>query len=132
MFKLTQNNGARAYLDGSPISNLSHWSDVDTRYTSLVRVPAGNHTVKVEYYENAGPAALDFLWSLYLSCPGSPSPSSGQTLVAPDSVLSWAGDADTIYPVKYTVYLNRSTAGWTNPTTAVCTGTSADLLRPPG
>ena len=131
-FKLEQNNGAIAYLDGSPIPNLSHWSDVDTRYTSLIRVPAGNHSLRVDYYENTGPADVGFSWSLCLACPGSPSPSSGQNLVAPDSVLKWTGDPNNIYPVKYTVYLNRATGGWINPTTAICSGTSATFCDPPG
>ena len=133
LFKLTQNNGARAYMDGAPIGNLSHWTDVDARYTSLVRVPAGNHTLRVDYYENAGPATLGFSWSLYLACAGSPSPAQGQTMVAPDSNLSWTGDPESIYPVKYTVYLNRSTTGGAiNPTTAICTGISATSCDPPG
>jgi hypothetical protein len=45
----------RVYLDGALV--IDQWKDQSaSTYTASRAVPAGNHEVKVEYYENGGDA----------------------------------------------------------------------------
>jgi hypothetical protein len=54
-FTATADDGVRVYLDGTLIIN--QWRDQSpTTYTVSRQVTAGNHEVRMEYYENAGGA----------------------------------------------------------------------------
>jgi glucose/arabinose dehydrogenase len=54
-FTATADDGVRVYLDGTLIIN--QWRDQSpTTYTATRQVTAGNHEVRMEYYENAGGA----------------------------------------------------------------------------
>ena len=54
-FTATADDGMRVYLDGALV--IDQWKDQSaTTYTASRTVTAGNHEVKVEYYENGGDA----------------------------------------------------------------------------
>jgi glucose/arabinose dehydrogenase/PKD repeat protein len=54
-FTATADDGVRVYLDGTLVIN--QWRDQSpTTYTASRQVTAGNHELKVEYYENGGGA----------------------------------------------------------------------------
>jgi hypothetical protein len=54
-FTATADDGVRVYLDGTLV--IDQWKDQSaTTYTAPRTVTAGNHEVKVEYYENGGDA----------------------------------------------------------------------------
>jgi hypothetical protein len=54
-FTATADDGVRVYLDGTLV--IDQWQDQSaTTYTASRTVTAGNHEVKVEYYENGGDA----------------------------------------------------------------------------
>ncbi len=59
-FSLTVNDGARVYVDGRVV--IDAWSDRATSavFTSNIPMTLGGHVITVEYYENAGPAAVKF------------------------------------------------------------------------
>jgi Subtilase family/PA14 domain len=58
-FNTEADDGARVFLDG--VNILDDWSDhAANKKTSVVRVPAGTHELKVEYYENTGDSLFNF------------------------------------------------------------------------
>jgi LysM repeat protein len=61
-FKATVDDGVRVWVDSNLIIDQWHLSPPAT-YTVDVDVPAGNHTLKVEYFENNGSATLKLLWT---------------------------------------------------------------------
>jgi hypothetical protein len=57
-FTATADDGIRVYLDGTLV--IDQWKDQSaTTYTASRTVTAGNHEVKVEYYENGGDAVAN-------------------------------------------------------------------------
>jgi PA14 domain/Peptidase family M23 len=60
-FTVTSDDGVRVWVDGT--LSLDKWIDQGpTTYTFDVALAAGSHTVKAEYYENAGGASLSLSW----------------------------------------------------------------------
>jgi hypothetical protein len=67
-FNATTDDGIRFFIDGNPIlftttgkNSVSAWKDQPaTTYNVLVNMTAGTHTIKVEFYENAGQAVAKF------------------------------------------------------------------------
>jgi N-acetylmuramoyl-L-alanine amidase len=60
-FRATADDGVRVWLDGSLL--IDAWRDQGaTTYESTRQVSAGNHTIKMEYYENGGGALAAFAW----------------------------------------------------------------------
>jgi hypothetical protein len=58
---VTSDDGVRVWVDG--VLRLDKWIDQGpTTYTFDVALTAGSHTVKAEYYENAGGASLSLSW----------------------------------------------------------------------
>ena len=74
-FTVTVDDGARLYVDGS--LKLESWKDqAPTTYTVDVAVSAGNHTLRLDYYENAGGAVARLGWAKT----GGGGPTSGSKL----------------------------------------------------
>jgi hypothetical protein len=62
-FSVTSDDGVRLYVDGA--LKLDKWFDqAPTAYTVDVALAAGNHTLSMEYYENAGGALAKLSWQL--------------------------------------------------------------------
>jgi hypothetical protein len=60
-FTVTGDDGVRLYIDGT--LKLDKWFDQgSTTYTVDVPLTAGTHTLKLEYYENAGGAVAKLSW----------------------------------------------------------------------
>ncbi len=52
-YKITtiSDDGIRVYIDGTPVIN--QWNDHSTAtFEATLAIPAGEHTIRVEYYEN--------------------------------------------------------------------------------
>ena len=60
-FTATTDDGMRVWLDGQPV--IDKWFDQSAMtYTATVDVTAGDHEVKVEYYERGGLAVAQVAW----------------------------------------------------------------------
>jgi uncharacterized protein YgiM (DUF1202 family) len=60
-FNVLTDDGARVWLDGNLI--IDQWHDgAATTYSSDQGLGSGNHSLRVEYYENSGTARLRFWW----------------------------------------------------------------------
>jgi glucose/arabinose dehydrogenase len=60
-FTATTDDGMRIWLDGQPV--IDKWFDQGpTTYTATVDVTAGDHEVKVEFYEHTGTAVAQVSW----------------------------------------------------------------------
>jgi hypothetical protein len=60
-FTVTSDDGCRLYVDGQPI--FDKWFDQPpTTYEAEVSPSAGDHTIKMEYYEAAGGALASLSW----------------------------------------------------------------------
>ncbi|MXZ22610.1 MAG: hypothetical protein F4Y84_18770 [Caldilineaceae bacterium SB0665_bin_25] len=69
-FILRKDDGARVWVDGQLI--LDHWDDCcyDHTYTADLPLIAGDHTIRVEHYENEGEARINFRWERRGALPG--------------------------------------------------------------
>jgi hypothetical protein len=68
-FSVTGDDGVRLYVDGQ--LKIDKWFvQGATTYTTDVSLPAGNHEVKLEYFESGGPGVAFLSWTLVsgLSC----------------------------------------------------------------
>jgi hypothetical protein len=60
-FKVTSDDGARLYINGNLV--ISRWViQPATTISATVSLPAGNHTIRLEYYENTGLAEARLSW----------------------------------------------------------------------
>jgi hypothetical protein len=74
-FTVTADDGVRLYVDD--VLRLDRWIDQEaTTYTVDVDLTAGNHTIKMEYYENTGDTAARLFWELLSPCIGPVAPSN--------------------------------------------------------
>ncbi|MBO0861767.1 MAG: hypothetical protein J2P21_25420 [Chloracidobacterium sp.] len=62
-FSVTGDDGVKVYIDGQP--KIDKWVlQSPTTYTADVALPAGNHEVKLEYFEGGGTALAILSWTL--------------------------------------------------------------------
>ena len=62
-FSAFSDDGIRVYLNGQLIIN--QWADTqNTVFTANLSLSAGNHALRIEYYENLGDAKVQFWWEL--------------------------------------------------------------------
>lgn len=73
-FMAVSDDGVRVYVDSNLI--LSGWVDqAPTTYIANYSLSAGNHTIRVEYYENTGGAQVSLSWcNLASTCGITPTP----------------------------------------------------------
>ncbi len=62
-FSATADDGIRLWIDGNLV--IDEWHDADgTVYTFDIALNAGQHDIRLEYYQNAGRALLQLSWTL--------------------------------------------------------------------
>jgi hypothetical protein len=77
-FTLRADDGASMWVDGVQIINA--WSDGSLRdTTAYLTLSAGNHDLRIEYYEDSVVAAIYFFISTYTSATSTPTPTSTST-----------------------------------------------------
>jgi hypothetical protein len=87
-FNVTSDDGFRLYVDG--VLQMQAWIDQGpTPYTKNVALSAGNHAVKMEYYENKGGAVAKISWKLL-------STSTTLTGGEPKGAFGAGGQTDTV------------------------------------
>jgi glucose/arabinose dehydrogenase len=137
-FTATADDGIRVWVDGAPL--IDAWVDQGpTTYQATRSLTAGDHVVKVEYYENGGGAVARVSW-INTGGGGDTTPPDAPTGLDASVTgftvnLSWNATSDNVGVTKYN--LHRSTASGFTPSSgnriAQPTGTSyADAGRPPG
>jgi beta-glucosidase len=135
-FGATSDDGSRIYLDGKLIAD--NWGDhgVSTVKSSPVQLTAGEpHSLKVEYYENAGGASVSIGWT----APGLPDPSLQAAAAAAakaDAAVVVVGDSSSEGSDRKTLALPgneddliRAVAA-ANPRTVVVLRAGAPVLMP--
>ncbi|UQA59087.1 PA14 domain-containing protein [Polyangium aurulentum] len=116
-FSTTSDDGSRIYVDNNLVVN--HWSDHGpTALTGDVTLTAGNHRVKVEYYEATGGASAKVSWNLVAgSVPGTggiPSPPSGWVIDLNDDFNSiqwnnWKQQQNNVPLMHSVLWMNSGT-----------------------
>jgi glucose/arabinose dehydrogenase/PKD repeat protein len=93
-FTATADDGVRVYLDGTLV--IDQWKDQSaTTYTASRTVTAGNHELKVEYYENSGDAVARFSVTAANGAPTAVATASPTTGSAPLTVsFNGSGSSD--------------------------------------
>ena len=77
-FTTSTDDGVRLFIDGVPV--IDQWRDQGvTSYTESVDLEAGEHEIKMEYYEGAGGAIAKLSWDLD---PNQPSPPPADSYAA--------------------------------------------------
>lgn len=83
-FTATADDGIRVYVDGVAI--IDKWIDQpSTTYTAQTDIAAGNHEIKVEYYENGGGAAVKVVYVQVGAPNPTPTPTETPTPTPPPS-----------------------------------------------
>ena len=63
-FTATSDDGIRLWIDGQLLPSIDQWKDqAATTYKATKTMTAGEHEIKVEYYENTGSAAAKVSWA---------------------------------------------------------------------
>jgi Concanavalin A-like lectin/glucanases superfamily/PA14 domain len=137
-FTATADDGIRVWVDGAPV--IDAWVDqAPTTYQATRSLTAGNHEVKVEYYENGGGAVAQVSWVRTGGGGDTTAPDAPTGLAASVTGstvnLTWNAASDNVGVTHYN--LHRSTTSGFTATSgnriAQPTGTSyADTGRPPG
>ncbi|SEO98828.1 glycoside hydrolase family 3 C-terminal domain-containing protein [Actinacidiphila rubida] len=135
-FGATSDDGSRIYLDGKLIAD--NWGDhaVSTVKSAPVQLTAGEpHSLKVEYYENAGGASVSIGWT----APGLPDPSlqaAADAAAKADAAVVVVGDSSSEGSDRRTLALPgneddliRAVAA-ANPRTVVVLRAGAPVLMP--
>ena len=116
-FTARADDGVRVFLDGALI--IDGWKDQPaTTYTATVAVTAGDHQVKVEYYEKGGDAVIQVSWT------GAVTPPPGPTLTTLTPNTATAGGAAFTLTADGTNFVSGATVLW-NGTTRTTTFVSA-------
>lgn len=135
-FAATSDDGSRVYLDGKLI--VDNWGDHAAQTVKSTPVPltAGEpHSLRVEYYENAGGASVSVGWS----APGVPDPTitaAAQAAAKADAAVVVVGDSSSEGSDRTTLALPgneddliRAVAA-ANPRTVVVLRAGAPVLMP--
>ncbi len=135
-FAATSDDGSRIYLDGKLV--VDNWGDhgAQTATSSPVQLTAGEpHTLRVEYYENAGGASVSVGWA----APGLPDPSIQAAVAAAksaDAAVVVVGDYSSEGSDRTTLALPGNendlieAVAAANPKTVVVLRAGAPVLMP--
>ena len=100
-FTATADDGIKVYIDNNLI--IDQWKDQPaTTYTANANLTAGNHLVKVEYYENGGGAVAKVNWQQNQATPppppaGEDGGNTGGTTPPPSDNTGGAGNFSATY-----------------------------------
>jgi glucose/arabinose dehydrogenase/endonuclease YncB( thermonuclease family) len=84
-FTATADDGVRVWVDGKLV--IDQWKDQGaTTYTATVPLTAGEHQIKMEYYENGGGAVAKLSWQ---RTGGATNQAPTPTIDKPPSTLKW-------------------------------------------
>jgi hypothetical protein len=61
-FTVRSDDGVRLFVDNQLVINQWNAQPFGTYHSADVRMKAGDHTLRLEYYDQGGAAALDFFW----------------------------------------------------------------------
>lgn len=87
-FISNSDDGVRVWVDNNLI--IDHWQEQAlVEYRSTVSLPSGAHDVKVEYFENAGGAIMQFRWEKVNLPPAKPSNLSTPSRTETSITLAW-------------------------------------------
>lgn len=94
-FTATADDGIRVYVDGVNIIN--EWRDqAATTFTARKDLTGGNHTVRVDYYENTGDAVAKVGWARITEPPPPPPPGDCPTSAPAGYITSSGSPNDEI------------------------------------
>ncbi len=95
-FTVTGDDGVRLLIDDQLVPALDHWVDQGaTTYRAPVMLTAGQHKVRLEYYENTGTAQVSLSWAKSVQTPPVvtiSSPADGAK-VKPNDPVNFVGSA---------------------------------------
>jgi hypothetical protein len=122
-FNLRSDDGARVWLDNSLILDFWRPMDYELHYVDGIRLE-GTHTIRVEYFEQAGNARIHFWWE---SGGATPAPGVPTPVPTPSGDLPgpWQGEYFANRGLEGSPVLTRQDAaisfnwGWDGPTTQV-------------
>jgi beta-glucosidase len=129
---MTSDDGSRLYVDGALV--VDNWGNHSARtVTAIVHLDAGEHTIRIEYYDNTGNASVTFGWNP----PGS---SALQEAVdaakASDVAIVMVGDDETEGSDRPSLALSNGqdelvqAVAAANPHTIVVAKSGAPILMP--
>lgn len=133
-FTARADDGIRVWVDG--VSLIGAWVDqAPTTYQANKSLSAGDHVVKVEYYESGGGAVAQVSWLITDTTPPDAPTGLATTVTGSSAALNWNAAGDNVGVTKYNVH--RSTSSGFVPSVAnriaQPTGTSfTDAGLPPG
>ncbi|MFH1354654.1 MAG: SpvB/TcaC N-terminal domain-containing protein [Candidatus Omnitrophota bacterium] len=110
-FTVNVDDGVRLWIDSILI--IDEWIDqAPTLYSNNINIPAGNHTIKMEYYENGGGAVAQLSYELIGSEPDTTPPFlSINPVISPTNqniILSYIVSDDVTLPEQIVVTGNNS------------------------
>ncbi len=107
-FSGTTDDGLRVYVDGTLI--IDKWYPQSASHTATKYIAAGNHDIKIEYYELTGTAKCQVSWSL--------GQSTATTIVVDekDANFTWGGSSSSFYN-RYLGYNDHLYWTWNSKTT---------------
>lgn len=127
-------DGVRVWLDGSLI--IDEWkSQLRREHHAMRTVTAGNHSIKVEYYENQGSAFIQFYWkpkARFAEPFASPSPTLTPTITTTTSPTSAFTSTNTLSSPSTPTPTPSPIIETDTPTPTTTTNTdSTRVLEPP-
>ncbi len=136
IFKVTADDGVRLYVDNvlkyPSVPNQDPWRDQPaTTYIYDLGFSAGNHTVKLEYYENGGAAVAQVSWQKKTYASEWVRQSPYLTLTQGSSAEMWVTYKNMGNMTWYNTYSpNRTHLGTLNPTTGAVDYASPFVCSP--
>jgi hypothetical protein len=109
-FYARSDDGVRVWVDDMQV--IDHWLDgAATTHAGEAYLPSGEHSIRVEYYENTGQAVIKVWWELL---PETPTPTS-----APTATPTWTPEPPTPTPTETLTPVPQDTALTPQPTPQV-------------
>jgi hypothetical protein len=91
-FHLISDDGSRLFIDGAIVPAFDHWSTNVWDTTADISLQAGDHALKVDYFENGGGARVYLDWTLVSPCPVANDDFGNATIIS----LPYSAAQDTI------------------------------------